>query len=104
MSYWSKCFIDFSNSLTNVLQIGVEFHDVPNNIRRYFTIVQRLYKMGFVVFAWDPNLLTRHMKEPFPFFEIVLRRSNLSECAPLKVLLEKEGKIAQGEDYEVYER
>ena len=86
-----------------MLQIGIEFHDVPNNIRRYFTIVQRLYKLGFVVIAWDPNLFEKHREGPFAYFEIVFRRSDLAECTPLKVLIEKEGKIAQGEDYAVYE-
>ena len=86
-----------------MLQIGIEFHDVPNNIRRYFSIVQRLYKLGFLVIAWDPNLFTKHRKGPFAYFEIVFRRSDLAECEPLKVLIEKEGKIAQGEDYAVYE-
>ena len=86
-----------------MLQIGVEFHDVPKNIQSYFTIVQRLYQLGFVIVAWDPNLFAKHLEGPFGYFEIVFRRSDLAECDSLKALIEKEGKIAQGEDYAVYE-
>ena len=70
----------FSGSLLNVRQIGIEFHEVPENIRRYFTIVQKLYKLGFVTIAWDPNLTTKPVKGPFRYFEIVFRRSNVDEC------------------------
>ena len=70
----------FSGTLNNVRQIGIEFHEVPKNIKTYFAIIQKLYKLGFVTIAWDPNLTTKPYNEPFQFFEIVFRRSDVAMC------------------------
>ena len=70
----------FSGSLANVRQIGIEFHEVLENIKRYFTIIQELYKLGFVTIAWEPNFTTKPAKGPYDFFEIVFRRSNVDAC------------------------
>ena len=73
--------LHYSGSLANVRQIGIEFHEVTGNIKRYFTIVQELYKLGFVTIAWDPNLTTTSFtKGPFRFFEFVFRRSDVAAC------------------------
>ena len=69
-----------SGSITNVRQIGIEFHKVPQNVKIYFTIIQELYKLGFVTIAWDPNLTTKPAKGPFQYFEIVFRRSYVEDC------------------------
>ena len=62
-------------------QIGIEFHEVTENVKRYFTIIQELYKLGFVTIAWDPNLTTTSFtKGPFRYFEIVFRRSDVAAC------------------------
>ena len=75
------CFLS-SGTLDNVRQIGIEFHKVPQNIKTYFTIIQSLYKLGFVTIAWDPNLTTKPWQHngPFHYFEIVFRRSDVAEC------------------------
>ena len=70
----------FSGVLYNVRQMGIEFHKVSQNIKRYFTIMQELYKMGFVTIAWDPNLTTKPQKGPFEYFEIVLRQPTIDPC------------------------
>ena len=70
-----------SGSLENVLQIGVEFHDVVNNISDFFAIVVGLYKLGFVTIAWEPNMVVKpESGGPFAYFEIVFRRSSLEAC------------------------
>jgi len=74
MMQWFK-----SGSLANVRQIGIEFHDVPTHSKEYFTIVQELYKLGFVTIMWDINRIISITRPP-PFFEIVFRRSNLAAC------------------------
>ena len=62
-------------------QIGIEFHEVIENVKRYFIIIQELYKLGFVTIAWDPNLTTTSFtKGPFRYFEIVFRRSDVAAC------------------------
>ena len=74
-------FALYSGSLTNVRQIGIEFHEVTENVKRYFTIIQELYKLGFVTIAWDPNLTTTSFTNgPFRYFEIVFRRSDVAIC------------------------
>ena len=88
-----------SSFLANVRQIGIEFHWVSQNIRQYFTIVQGLYKLGFVTVMWDENrvatninkwgqklglvlLETAGLKDyGTREFEIVFRRVNISDCA-----------------------
>ena len=68
-----------SGVLANVRQIGIEFHMVPSFSKRYFTIVQELYKLGFVTIMWDENRVA--VNQGYPLFEIVFRRSNLDACA-----------------------
>ena len=72
-------------------QIGIEFHfadfkeegDImqpPMYSKQYFTMVQELYKLGFVTIMWDENrVVSTHVKGS-PLFEIVFRRSNLGLC------------------------
>ena len=69
----------FSGVLDNVRQLGIEFHKVSKNIKQYFTIMQQLYKMGFVTIAWD--LTTKPQKGPFEYFEIVLRKPVINPCS-----------------------
>ena len=69
-----------SGSLKNVLQIGVEFHDVVNHINDFLAIVVGLYKSGFVTIAWEPNTVVKPESGPFAYFEIVFRRSSLEAC------------------------
>ena len=83
-----------SGSLANVRQIGIEFHYVPQYGKQYFTIVQELYKLGFVTIMWDENrifsALNRNLEQNLnrklnaltgaPLFEIVFRRSTLATC------------------------
>ena len=54
-------------------QIGIEFHEVPRYIKQYFTIIQNLYKLGFVTIMWDENRVAGPT-----LFEIVFRRSDLA--------------------------
>ena len=76
---------NFSGSLANVLQIGVEFHDVVDNVKGFFAVVVELYKLGFVTVAWEPNLGgPRDKSGPFAYFEIVFRRSALEACRVTK--------------------
>ena len=70
-----------SGSLANVRQIGIEFHMVPNYSKQYFTIVQELYKMGFVTIMWDENRVASVTNKGSPLFEVVFRRSNLAACS-----------------------
>ena len=68
-----------------MLQIGVEFHDVVDNVKGFFAVVVELYKLGFVTVAWEPNLGgPRDKSGPFAYFEIVLRRSALEACRVTK--------------------
>ena len=67
-----------SGSLANVRQIGIEFHNVPKYSKQYFTIVQELYKLGFVTIMWDENRVASITEKGSPLFEIVFRRSNLA--------------------------
>ncbi|XP_063725171.1 uncharacterized protein LOC134853150 [Symsagittifera roscoffensis] len=68
-----------SDSLRKVQQIGIEFHQVSIYIRTYVQMVQQLYELGFKTIAWDPNMTTRPKSgEPFNYFEIVFRRSELN--------------------------
>ena len=83
-----------SGSLANVRQIGIEFHYVPQYGKQYFTIVQELYKLGFVTIMWDENrifsALNKNLEHNLnrklnaltgaPLFEIVFRRSTLATC------------------------
>ena len=66
--------------MENVLQIGVEFHDVVNQINDFFAIVVGLYKLGFVTIAWEPNTVVKPKSGPFAYFEIVFRRSDMEAC------------------------
>ena len=74
-----------SGSLKNVLQIGVEFHDVVNHINDFLAIVVGLYKLGFVTIAWEPNMVAKKEGAPFAYFEIVFRRSALEACKVRKI-------------------
>ena len=38
-------------------QIGIEFHEVPTYIKEFFTIIQELYKLGFVTIIGSDNVL-----------------------------------------------
>ena len=62
-------------------QIGIEFHEVPTYIKEYFTIIQELYKLGFVTIMWDENMYASRYLDTYDkkstFFEIVFRRHNL---------------------------
>ena len=58
-------------------QIGIEFHEVPTYIKEYFTIIQELYKLGFVTIMWDENMYASRYDKKSTFFEIVFRRHNL---------------------------
>ena len=69
-----------SGSLANVRQIGIEFHNVPKFSKQYFTIIQELYKLGFVTIMWDENRVANIFNKGSPLFEIVFRRSNLTAC------------------------
>ena len=70
-----------SGSLANVRQIGIEFHYVPQYGKQYFTIVQELYKLGFVTIMWDENRFANNGRKGSPLFEIVFRRSKLAACS-----------------------
>ena len=88
-----------SGPLANVRQIGIEFHWVSRNIRKYFTMVQELYKLGFVTIMWDENRVATNVNKKGQKlglvlletaglmdmatreFEIVFRRYNLSNCS-----------------------
>ena len=87
-----------SGSLENVLQIGVEFHDVVNNISDFFAIVVGLYKLGFVTIAWEPNMVVKPESGPFAYFEIVFRRSSLEACNVRRVK-EDQGVDSKGHNF-----
>ena len=70
----------FSGSLTNVRQIGIEFHSVPKYITEYFTITQELYKLGFITIMWDENRWGGMKYGSGSYFEILFRRHNLDQC------------------------
>ncbi len=73
---------NFSGALDNVLQIGIEFHEARKHLRKYFDIVQRLYRHGFVVVAWEPNLVASRKGGPSDYFEVVFRKVDVqAECA-----------------------
>ena len=75
-SHSQNCLLFFfRGSLANVAQIGIEFHNVPRYIKQYFTIIQGLYKLGFVTINWEENLA-----QGPTLFEIVFKRSNLATC------------------------
>ncbi len=64
-----------SGVLRRVAQIGVEFHRVPNFIGSYADIIKALYKDGFRIISWDPNLHFPAGKQGyFSFFEVLFRR------------------------------
>jgi len=48
--------------LKNVLQIGIEFHNVINGHRykKYFKLIKQLHYLGFKLLAFDPNLVGKH--------------------------------------------
>ena len=88
-----------SGALANVRQIGIEFHWVSQNIRKYFNMVKGLYKLGFVTIMWDENRVATNVNKKGQKlglvlletaglmdmatreFEIVFRRYNLSNCS-----------------------
>ena len=53
---------------------------VPDYSKQYFTIVQELYKLGFVTIMWDENRVASMTEKGSQSFEIVFRRSNLAAC------------------------
>ena len=88
-----------SGGLFNVRQIGIEFHNVSKSIKKYFTVVKMLYKLGFVTIMWDENRVAKNLNnwglklglvlletaglkdQGAHLFEIVFRRFNISDCA-----------------------
>ena len=85
ITYGAKFFAlkHFSGVLKNVLQIGLEFHRVPQYIKVYFGLVQELYKLGYKTISWDPNLgAQKGFGTAINFFEIVFRKTDLSACKP----------------------
>ena len=88
-----------SGGLLNVRQIGIEFHNVSKSIKKYFTVVKMLYKLGFVTIMWDENRVAKNLNnwglklglvlletaglkdQGAHLFEIVFRRFNISDCA-----------------------
>jgi hypothetical protein len=72
--------ITCSGALKNILQIGIEFHQVPRKVKVYFQMVQELYKLGFKTIRWDPNLVAFPGRGPINFFEIVFRKTDLEIC------------------------
>lgn len=63
--------------LDQVLQIGLEFHQVPDNIRHFSTLVRDLYGLGFKIIAWDPNLETHLKSGLYEYFEVVFRKTEI---------------------------
>ena len=71
--------------------MGIEFHMVNvggaerdtmlfRYIKQYFTIIQHLYKLGFVSIMWEENRGQSYLYRGSQIFEIVFRRSNLAAC------------------------
>ena len=46
-------------------------------IREYAQIIQGLYKLGFKVISYDPNMGTMPTRKGFPLFEIVFRKTKV---------------------------
>ena len=57
--------------------MGLEFHQVPDNIRHFSSLVKDLYGLGFKVIAWDPNLVTSVKMGVYEYFEIVFRKTDI---------------------------
>jgi len=49
--------------LKNVLQIGIEFHDVTvnENHKKYYHLIKDLHRIGFKLLAFTPNLVGETM-------------------------------------------
>ena len=64
--------------LKHVSQIGVELHAAVFKVEETFRLVQELYRNGFRLIAWDPNLCVGVL--PFQQFhwnvEVVFRKTN----------------------------
>ena len=81
-----KQFFSFMHAcrglIRNVQQIGIEMHWVENYPQEYARIVQHLYREGFKIISWDPNLHVgkRLWSNYFGLFEVVFRRTVL-DCA-----------------------
>ena len=72
--------------LQNVKQIGVEFHNVSNNLQNYANLVKDLDSAGFRIFAMDPNLVFDAASRPKnsnnlfgDYFEIAFRKVDDSD-------------------------
>ena len=66
-----------SGVLDRVLQIGVEFHDVMSHVNQYYAIVRGLYRRGFRLISFDPNLNQVPLSDSgfFKMFELVFRKT-----------------------------
>lgn len=68
-----------SEHIERVKQIGVEFHGVRGGYLKYFVdIMQKLYRKGFKIIAFDPNYVMGQSEKFMPYFEIVFRRVQTS--------------------------
>ncbi|XP_059084740.1 uncharacterized protein LOC131881799 [Tigriopus californicus] len=67
-----------SGALNNVKQLSFEFHSVERFARKYWAIIQDLYRMGFRIISYDPNFCTTMSENGFyEFFEIVFRKTEI---------------------------
>ena len=63
-----------SGVMANVQQVSLEYHTWQGFVSTYVQVTQALYKHGFRIIAFDPNLIDRSC------FEIVLRKADI--CLP----------------------
>ena len=75
----------FSKPLTNVKQIGIEFHG-GIQFKEYASISKYLVALGFKLISWDSNLIVADRWNPqgishaYTIFEVVFRKTELIDC------------------------